>query len=175
MSPAIESSFVSIQIAHTPQVRKSPLPYTARSTQPRSAIATSISMFLYASGAAFPFSPRATELRLLDTATGFHGQFDILCRLRGDTALSLWDYKTPESAAGGVSGGRKICLRVCLFTAGNSGVSPYCRHGKHSRQNGIHHHCHFRWFHNDTSCHYPPGGGFLRINLSHRRGVEDSL
>lgn len=40
----------------------------------------------------------ATELRLLDTATGFHGQFDILCRLRGDTALSLWDYKTPEAA-----------------------------------------------------------------------------
>jgi hypothetical protein len=38
----------------------------------------------------------ATELRLLDPKLGFHGQLDVLCRLRGDADLSLWDYKTPE-------------------------------------------------------------------------------
>lgn len=37
------------------------------------------------------------EYRLLDTHMGFHGQFDILCRMRGDKGLSLWDYKTPET------------------------------------------------------------------------------
>lgn len=39
----------------------------------------------------------ATELRLLDETIGFHGQFDILCRMRGDTDLSIWDYKTSET------------------------------------------------------------------------------
>lgn len=38
----------------------------------------------------------ATEIRLMDPALGYHGQPDIICRLKGDTALSLWDYKTPE-------------------------------------------------------------------------------
>lgn len=37
-----------------------------------------------------------TECRLFDMTLGFHGQFDILCRMRGDRGLSLWDYKTPE-------------------------------------------------------------------------------
>jgi len=37
------------------------------------------------------------ECRLFDFQRGFHGQFDILCRMRGDPGLSLWDYKTPES------------------------------------------------------------------------------
>lgn len=37
-----------------------------------------------------------TECRLFDYKLGFHGQFDILCRMRGDSGLSLWDYKTPE-------------------------------------------------------------------------------
>ena len=37
------------------------------------------------------------ECRLFDMQLGFHGQFDILCRMRGDEGLSLWDYKTPES------------------------------------------------------------------------------
>lgn len=39
-----------------------------------------------------------TELRLMDMQNGFHGQFDIVCRLRGDKGLSLWDFKTPEAA-----------------------------------------------------------------------------
>jgi hypothetical protein len=38
----------------------------------------------------------ACELRLFDIKLGFHGQADIICRMKGDTALSLWDYKTPE-------------------------------------------------------------------------------
>ncbi len=37
----------------------------------------------------------ALETRLFDTALGFHGQADIICRMRGDSFLSLWDYKTP--------------------------------------------------------------------------------
>ena len=38
----------------------------------------------------------ATELRLMDMRLGFHGQVDIICRMKGDSFLSLWDYKTPE-------------------------------------------------------------------------------
>jgi hypothetical protein len=38
----------------------------------------------------------AVELRLMDTGMGFHGQADIICRMQGDSALSLWDYKTPD-------------------------------------------------------------------------------
>lgn len=41
----------------------------------------------------------ATEVRLMDTTLGFHGQMDIICRMRGDTVLSLWDYKTPEAVS----------------------------------------------------------------------------
>lgn len=37
----------------------------------------------------------ALELRLFDPVLGFHGQADIICRMRGDRFLSLWDYKTP--------------------------------------------------------------------------------
>jgi hypothetical protein len=37
----------------------------------------------------------ALELRLFDLRLGFHGQADIICRMRGDAVLSLWDYKTP--------------------------------------------------------------------------------
>ena len=38
----------------------------------------------------------AMELRLFDMALGFHGQMDIICRMRGDRHPSLWDYKTPH-------------------------------------------------------------------------------
>lgn len=38
------------------------------------------------------------ELRVIDTVMGFHGQYDIICRMRGDAHLSLWDYKTPEAS-----------------------------------------------------------------------------
>ena len=38
----------------------------------------------------------ATELRIMDPVLGFHGQMDFICRMRGDSVLSLWDYKTPE-------------------------------------------------------------------------------
>lgn len=36
----------------------------------------------------------AVELRLMHPSLGFHGQMDILCRLKGDAALSVWDYKS---------------------------------------------------------------------------------
>lgn len=39
-----------------------------------------------------------TELRLIDLNLGFHGQFDLVCQLKGDSYLSLWDIKTPEAA-----------------------------------------------------------------------------
>ncbi len=40
-----------------------------------------------------------TETRLYDYTLGYHGQFDLLCRMRGDKFLSLWDYKTPDKTA----------------------------------------------------------------------------
>lgn len=41
----------------------------------------------------------ATELRIMDPTLGFHGQMDIICRMKGDLSLSLWDYKTPEQVS----------------------------------------------------------------------------
>jgi len=37
------------------------------------------------------------ETRLMDSRIGYHGQFDIICRIKGDLSYSLWDYKTPQA------------------------------------------------------------------------------
>lgn len=39
----------------------------------------------------------ALERRIFDYRLKFHGQFDIVCRLKGDRHYSLWDYKTSET------------------------------------------------------------------------------
>ena len=38
---------------------------------------------------------RMVETRFMDTKIGYHGQFDIVCRIKGDLSYSLWDYKSP--------------------------------------------------------------------------------
>ena len=37
-----------------------------------------------------------TETRLFDYKLKFCGQFDIICRIKGDRHFSLWDFKTSE-------------------------------------------------------------------------------
>lgn len=39
------------------------------------------------------------ETRLIDTTIGYTGQFDIVCKMKGDTSLTLVDYKSPVAVS----------------------------------------------------------------------------